>query len=233
VTAARLVLEHLSVADAVAARHRYPGHDPEDIRQVARMGLVMAANRYEESHGNGFAAFAVPTIAGVIKHHVRDTSWAVRPPRQVQELRLEVNAARRRLSQELGHEPTAQELARETGASAERVAEAQTANAALAAVPIQPTDPDDGQPVHAWSVLSAVEEGYEQVETREELRGLLAVLSDEERRLLVLRFVDEMSQSEIARVIGVSQMQVSRLLRRILDRVRRRAAEEALTGAIA
>jgi RNA polymerase sigma-B factor len=228
VTPARLVLEHLSVADAVAASHGYPGHDSEDIRQVARMGLVMAANRYEESHGNGFAAFAVPTITGVIKHHVRDTSWAVRPPRQVQELRLEVNAARRRLSQESGHEPTAQELARETGASAERVAEAQTANAALAAVPIQPTDADDGQPVHAWSVLSAVEEGYEQVETREELCGLLAVLSDEERRLLALRFVDEMSQSEIAKVIGVSQMQVSRLLRRILDRVRRRAAEEAL-----
>lgn len=230
---AHLALEHLSVADAVAARHRYPGHDPEDLKQVARMGLVMAANRYDESHGNGFAAYAVATISGVIKHHVRDTSWAVRPPRQIQELRLEVNAARRRLSQELGHEPTEEELARETGVSAERVVEAQTANAALAAVPIHPVDPDDGQPAHAWSVLSTVEEGYEQVETREVLRSLLAGLSAEERRLLALRFVDEMSQSEIAKVIGVSQMQVSRLLRRVLDRVRRRAAEETFREAIA
>jgi RNA polymerase sigma-B factor len=230
---ASLALDYLGVADAVAARHRYPGHDPEDLRQVARMGLVMAANRYEDAHGAGFAAYAVPTITGVIKHYVRDSSWAVRPPRQIQELRLEVNAARRQLSQELGHEPTDAELAQATGATAERVAEAQTANAALAAVPIHPADPDDGDSPRACPVLASVEHGYEQVETREELHRLLEGLTADERRLLALRFVEEMSQSEIAAVIGVSQMQVSRLLRRVLERVRRRAAEDAAHEAIA
>ena len=122
--AGALVVEHLSVADALARRYRVPGHDFEDLRQVARLGLVMAAQRYREGAGHGFVQFAVPTIAGTIKRYLRDQSWVVRPPRSLQELRLGVKEARGRLVHELGREPSLAELGEATGASAEQVAEA-------------------------------------------------------------------------------------------------------------
>lgn len=221
----RLVMEHLGVADALARRYRVPGHDPEDLRQVARLGLVMAAQRYREGAGRGFVPFAVPTITGTIKRHLRDQSWVVRPPRAVQELRLGVRAARDRLEQDLGREPTVAELSEATGAESRKVAEATSADSAMVGVAIEPLDavsnPEGGTP--ASCVVSFTEPGFERVEERQLLAAALEGATKDDMRLLRMRFVREMSQSEIAAELGVSQMQVSRLLDRLLDRMRRKA----------
>ncbi|MDP9882554.1 RNA polymerase sigma-B factor [Sinomonas atrocyanea] len=222
---AALVLEHLGLADALARRHRVPGHDFEDIRQVARMGLVMAAQRYREGAGHGFVQFAVPTISGTIKRYLRDQSWVVRPPRSLQELRLGVKEARGRLVQELGREPSLAELGEAAGCSPEQAAEARSLGAAMGSVQIESLDSsgeDDG--ARPARVLPVVDPGFEQVEERQMVSAALEGATDFERRLLKLRFVDEMSQREIGVELGVSQMQVSRLLGRLLDRMRRNLA---------
>lgn len=226
-TAEEMATRYLGVADALANRHRYPGHDPEDLRQVARLGLMVAIQRYREGAGHGFVPYAVPTITGMIKRYVRDQSWTVRPPRSIQELRLEVNAARRQLAQKLGREPNSAELASETGLPEEKILEAQVAAAAMVGVPLEPADASDSRPAASVRALSLIEGGFEQVEDQQILTAALDGLTEEERRLLQLRFVKEMSQSEIAQVLGVSQMQVSRLLKRLLDRMRRKVAEPA------
>jgi RNA polymerase sigma-B factor len=223
--AGALVVEHLGLADALARRHRVPGHDFEDIRQVARMGLVMAAQRYREGAGHGFVQFAVPTISGTIKRYLRDQSWVVRPPRSLQELRLGVKEARGRLVQELGREPSLAELAGATGATAEQVAEARSVEAAMTAAAIEPLDTSgeaDGE--RTAHLVPVTDPGFEQVELRQMVACALEGASEQDLRLVRLRFVEEMSQSEIAAELGVSQMQVSRLLRRLLDRMRRKMA---------
>lgn len=219
-----MVERYLGVADAVANRHRYPGHDPEDLRQVARLGLLVAIRRYREGAGQGFVPYAVPTITGMIKRYVRDQSWVVRPPRPIQELRLEVNAVSRRLTAELGREPDRKEIAVAAGLSEDKVAEAQLGAAAMVGVPIEQTTTPDGRSAVAGRALSSIEAGYEDVEQKQVLAAALTGITDEERQLLRLRFMEEMSQSEIAEILGVSQMQVSRLLRQLLDRLRRKVA---------
>ena len=223
--AAELVEDHLGVADALARRMRVPGHDIEDLRQVARLGLVTAAARYREGRGHGFVPYAVPTITGTVKRYIRDQSWVVRPPRSLQELRLRVNAARTQLSQDLGREPTVAELSRELGAPEEAVAEVRVASAAMSPVSLESLDgTSDSPPDPALRVVGVVDPGYERVEERQLLATALEGASDADRRLLKMRFVDQMSQSEIAAELGVSQMQVSRLLSRLLARMRRKVA---------
>ncbi|HKU12638.1 sigma-70 family RNA polymerase sigma factor [Sinomonas sp.] len=218
-----MVERYLGVADAVANRHRYPGHDPEDLRQVARLGLLVAIRRYREGAGQGFVPYAVPTITGMIKRYVRDQSWVVRPPRPIQELRLEVNAVSRRLTAELGREPDRKEIAAAAGLSEDKVDEAQLGAAAMVGLPIdQPAT--QGHSAVTGRVLTSIETGYEDVEQKQVLAAALTGLTERERQLLRLRFIEEMSQSEIAEILGVSQMQVSRLLRQLLDRLRRKVA---------
>lgn len=224
-TAGKLATEYLGVADALARRFRCAGHDPDDLRQVARLGLVKAAHRYRESLGHGFVPYAVPTITGELKRYLRDQSWVVRPPRGLQELRLKVNALRPRLAQELGHDPTTAELSTAAGISASDVAEAQIADAAMVGRPVEHGDISDSPEERRITViLGSKDPGYERVEQLDDLAGALSDASDADKRLLSLRFVDEMTQTEIARELGVSQMQVSRLLGRLLGRLRRRMA---------
>jgi RNA polymerase sigma-B factor len=203
-----LAVEYLSVADALAKRYRCPGHDAEDLRQVARMGLIKAAHRYRSGEGNGFVAYAVPTITGELKRYLRDQAWTVRPPRSIQELRLRVRSTVPDLTQRLGHEPTAQEISGELGYQQ-----------------IEPTDSTEDRDVYPLGAVMAFHEtGYETVEANIALSSALEGVSEGDKRLLYLRFVKEMSQQQIADELGVSQMQVSRLLRRLLDRLRRRMA---------
>ncbi|HKU10429.1 MAG TPA: sigma-70 family RNA polymerase sigma factor [Sinomonas sp.] len=220
-----LAVEYLSVADALAKRYRCPGHDAEDLRQVARMGLIKAARRYRSGEGNGFVAYAVPTITGELKRYLRDQAWTVRPPRSVQELRLRVRGAVPDLTQRLGHEPTAQEISGELGVSVDDVVAAQAAEASLGYQQIEPTDSTEDRDVYPLGAVMAFHEtGYEMVEANIALSSALEGVSGDDKRLLYLRFVKEMSQQQIADELGVSQMQVSRLLRRLLDRLRRRMA---------
>jgi RNA polymerase sigma-B factor len=218
-----LAVEYLGVADAVARRFHCPGHDPEDLRQVARLGLIKAANRYRADLGHGFVPYAVPTISGEIKRYLRDQSWIVRPPRGIQEMRLKVNAARPRLVQCLGHEPTTLELSRELNVTVAEVAEAQIADASMVPEAIEPTDElEEPQSRRTFSlVLGSEEPGFERVESLHCLASALEGASDQDLRLLRLRFGQELTQEEIAQQLGISQMQVSRLLRRLLGRLRR------------
>lgn len=224
-TAGQLAIEYLGVADALARRFRCVGHDPEDLRQVARLGLMKAAGRYRESVGHGFVPYAVPTITGELKRYLRDQSWVVRPPRALQELRLKINALRPSLTQRLGHEPTTAELSSEAGVPATEVAEAQIADSAMVGQPVEHGDSaDDPQERRLTVVLGAEDPGYEHVDQMESLASALSDATEEDKRLVYLRFVQEMTQDQIAGELGVSQMQVSRLLRRLLERLRRRMA---------
>lgn len=224
--AGELVIEYIALADALARRFWCPGHDAEDLRQVARLGLVKAAQRYRAGMGHGFVAFAMPTVAGELKRYLRDQSWTVRPPRRIQELRLKVNAARPRLAQELGHDPSTVEIGRELGLSAEDVAHAQIADFSMVTEAIEPTDWQRHETEEPPGTVAAVEEGgFEQVETFCCLASALRGASDQDLELIRLRFGQELTQEEIAQRLGVSQMQVSRLLRRLLARLRRRMGE--------
>ncbi|MDR6622058.1 sigma-70 family RNA polymerase sigma factor [Sinomonas atrocyanea] len=225
VAAGQLAIEYLGVADALARRFRCAGHDTEDLRQVARLGLLKAAHRYREPLGHGFVPYAVPTITGELKRYLRDQSWVVRPPRALQELRLKVNALRPGLAQELGHDPTTAELSMAAGVPASDVAEAQIAESAMVGQPVEHGDSsEDPEERRLNVVLGAEDPGYEHVEQMHALAGAMSDATDNDKRLLDLRFVQEMTQDQIAKELGVSQMQVSRLLKRLLDRLRRRMA---------
>ncbi|WP_138444753.1 sigma-70 family RNA polymerase sigma factor [Sinomonas susongensis] len=217
---AELVLRHIGLADSLARRHAVRGHDLADLVQVARLGLLSAAARYDAGEGE-FVSFAVPTILGEIRHYVRDYSWVVRPPRGIQELRLRVNSARVDLEQSLGREPSMAELAEELGLTLAEVAEGIVADAALVPHPLVGGDEDEAGPE-----LGALDPGFREAELRVMIENLLRDVSTLERQLLHLRFVREMSQKEIAGELGVSQMQVSRLLRKLLQRLRERLDEE-------
>jgi RNA polymerase sigma-B factor len=209
----------------LARRFRCPGHDPEDLRQVARLGLVKAARRYRTDLGHGFVPYAVPTITGELKRYLRDQSWTVRPPRGIQELRLKINAARPLLAQSLGHEPTTRELSRELCVAPAEVAEAQIADASMVADRIDDGDSPEDPQGRRFGVTVAIEEpGFDRVLALQSLAGALQDASERDLELLRLRFGQELSQEEIAKRLGVSQMQVSRLLRRLLDKLRRRIA---------
>lgn len=217
---AALVLRYLGLADSLARRHAVRGHDLADLVQVARLGLLSAATRYDAGEGE-FVSFAVPTILGELRHYVRDYSWVVRPPRSIQELRLRVNAARVDLEQSLGREPSTAELADELDLTLAEVAEAVVADAARVPLPLVGSDEDDGGPEPG-----VLDPGFREAELRVLVDDILRDVSAVERQLLHLRFVREMSQKEIAGELGVSQMQVSRLLRRVLQRLRERVHEE-------
>lgn len=224
-TAGRLAVEYLGVADALARRFRCPGHDSDDLRQVARLGLMKAAQRYRASLGHGFVPYAVPTITGELKRYLRDQSWVVRPPRAIQELRLRLNSVRPGLAQRLGHDPTTSELSDESGVPVEEVAEAQIAEAAMVGQPIEHGDSsEDPEERRVTYIFGSEDPGYERVEQMQALAGALEGATEADKRLLYLRFVKEMTQDAIAEELGVSQMQVSRLLRKLLDRLRRRMA---------
>ena len=221
-----LVHKYLPLARGLAARYRHTHVPLEDLVQVASMGLVMAAGRFDESRGTSFASYAVPTILGELRRHLRDHGWAARVPRGLQEDVMRVTAARNALSGRLGRAPTPAELAEETGMEVEAVLAAVEAGGAYEAESFDqtPTSEDDpGRSLHA--VLGREEPGFDLVDYGVSVRDTMAELSTQERHAIRLRFVDDLTQSEIARCIGVSQMQVSRLLSRSLTRLRDAAGE--------
>lgn len=208
----QVVNSHLWLADALARRFRRASEEMDDLQQVARTGLVQAVRRYDPEHGP-FTAFAVPTITGVLKRHFRDHGWLVRPPRRTQELSAQLRQQWPDLTQRLRTVPSDRELAHSLDASLEAVREAMCANQgyrsdSLDAVGARRSS-DDGHP-----------DEISQCENRLVLARVLRQLTPEERRLLMLRFYEERSQSDIADCIGTSQMQVSRLLARTLRRLR-------------
>ena len=215
----QIVLDHLELADQLARQHSGRAHDWSDLRQVGYLGLVKAARRYDPGFGAPFVSFAIPTISGEIKRHLRDNGWVVRPPRQVQELRHALVAVVPALAQRLGRTPTDAELAAHTGHSREEVAEALAAHSSLRPASLDFTVHEE-EGTSLAETLGAEDPGYARAERSVLLDAARGVLSARDRRILHLRFVDECSQSEIAAELGVTQMQVSRLLARILGRLR-------------
>jgi RNA polymerase sigma-B factor len=211
------VLLTLDLADTVSRRYFGRGLDPDDLIQVGRLALVKAVRGYRSDHGSGFAAYAVPTIAGEIKRHFRDCGWTVRPPRRLQELRTDVAAAEERLRQSLHREPSPADLAGELEVEVGCIAEVRECGAAYHALSLDAPGPV-GLTVADATACESRE--IEDIDRRDALRQVLQDLSDREQLIVRLRFVDEQTQSEIGAVLGVSQMQVSRLLASILARLR-------------
>ena len=210
----RVVESHLGLVEHLARRYTDRGEPYDDLVQVGTIGLLKAVDRYDPDLGPSFAAYAVPTILGEIRRHFRDRGWAVRVPRRLQELTRTIAAARAALTQELGRAPTVDELAERAGVDADAVLEGLESAGAYSTVPL------DDDPTNSGAHLGFDDSGLEGVENREALRPLLVALPPRERRILALRFVRGMSQSQIAAEVGISQMHVSRLLARTLETLR-------------
>ncbi|WP_404348392.1 sigma-70 family RNA polymerase sigma factor [Phycicoccus jejuensis] len=214
---AQVVEEMLSLADGLAHRYSGRGIERDDLEQVARTALVAAVDRYHPDSGAGFVAFAVPTIAGELKRHFRDCGWVVRPPRRVQELRAEVVVAEESLRHRLGREATVAEVA-----DLMECEPADVESARLCGSGFRPASLD--APVLAGGTegdrLADVGDFYHRFELHTDLRLALDSLGERDRRVVRLRFVEELTQSEIGSMLGVSQMQVSRILSRILRQLR-------------
>ena len=215
----RLVEDHLGLARYLARRFSHRGESPEDLVQVASMGLVEAATRYDPDHGTSFPAFATATIIGTLKKHFRDRGWAVRVSRRVQELYLETRDAVDHLSQTLGRSPTIDELAAHLDVCASDIIEAMEAGRLYRTASLsQALDDDTTRALE--SRVGAVDPGVGIVDRRDLVRDLMSRLPMSERRVVLLRFQEGLSQAEIGSRVGVSQMQVSRLLARGLERMR-------------
>jgi RNA polymerase sigma-B factor len=209
-----LVAEHLGLARSLARRFAGRGEPLDDLEQVAFEGLVKAVERFDPHRGTSFAAFAVPTIVGEIKRHFRDHTWATKVPRAAKELSTRITATTEALSNQLHRPPTVSELAEALGVSEDVVIEALDARSAYRPSSLSaPTDGDAGRTL--GDTLAADDRGFARVEARITVADLLSSLPDRERRILELRYFEELSQDQIAARVGISQMHVSRLLRRV------------------
>ncbi len=216
-----LVEQHLPLVEHLARRFRNRGEPYDDLVQVATIGLIKSVDRFDTDRGVEFSTYATPTIVGEIKRHFRDKGWAVRVPRRLQELRLSLTASTSELSQKNGRAPTVAELAEHLGLSQEEVLEGLESANAYSTLSLDAGDQggdDDG--VAVVDTLGVEDEGLEGVEYRESLKPLLEKLPAREKKILMLRFFRNMTQSEIAREVGISQMHVSRLLARTLAQLR-------------
>ncbi len=219
-TADALVMLNLGLADGIASRYLGRGIDRDDLVQVARLGLVKAVRRFRPGVGQSFVGFAAPTISGEIKRHFRDTGWMVRPPRRLQELGARLRDAEKDLEQDLHRRPTPDELATALEVDESQVRAAREAASSFHALSLDlPASPGQTPPEVS---LEEADDPFAAVDDSAWLRDALDDLTDRERVVLRLRFVELLTQSEIAERIGVSQMQVSRILRATLTRLRLR-----------
>ncbi|MFJ3693964.1 RNA polymerase sigma factor SigF [Streptomyces sp. NPDC090052] len=221
----RLVRMHLPLVEHLARRFRNRGEPLDDLTQVATIGLIKSVDRFDPDRGVEFSTYATPTVVGEIKRHFRDKGWAVRVPRRLQELRLSLTTATAELSQQHGRAPTVHELAERLGISEEEVLEGLESANAYSTLSLDVPDTDDESPAVA-DTLGSEDEALEGVEYRESLKPLLEDLPPREKRILLLRFFGNMTQSQIAQEVGISQMHVSRLLARTLAQLRERLLVE-------
>jgi RNA polymerase sigma-B factor len=210
------------------ARRYQRGEEPlEDLEQVASLGLLKAIDGFDLERGTAFASFAVPTIVGELRRHFRDKGWTIRVPRELQELSLKVNKEQEAAASELGHPPTPGELAKRLDVPVERVLEAREAAHAMRPVsldrPAQPDGENDGDTL--IDRFGTEDRGFRRAEDSVTVDDLLKRLPDRERMVVELRFHEDLTQSEIGERIGISQMHVSRLLRRAMLELNAMAAE--------
>jgi RNA polymerase sigma-B factor len=215
-----LVESHLPLVEYLARRFAGRGEPLDDLVQVATIGLIKAVDRFDPDRGVEFSTYATPTIAGEIKRHFRDKGWAVRVPRRLQELKLALTRATADLTQELNRAPTVAELAKHLKLSEEEILEGLESAHAYSTVSLDAPDSDDDDGPAVADSLGMVDDALEGVEYRESLKPLLEKLPAREKKILMLRFFGNMTQSQIAGELGISQMHVSRLLARTLAQLR-------------
>jgi RNA polymerase sigma-B factor len=216
-----LVERFLPLARQLARRYERPEEPFDDLFQVACLGLVKAIDRFDLSRDVAFSSYAVPTILGEIKRYFRDRTWAVRVPRDLQELALRVDRKLTELSTDLHRQPTIAELASALGLEEEDVLEALEASAAYRTTSLSlPRSNDDEAGETLGDTVGTAEDGFGLAEHRATLDRLLQAVSPREREVLRLRFEEDLTQAEIGALIGVSQMQVSRIIRQSLTRLR-------------
>ena len=212
----RLVEHYVRLAEFLARRFTNRGEALDDLRQVALLGLVKAVERFEPDRGLQFSSFATPTITGELKRHFRDKGWAVRVPRRLQELHLQLDRTTAALSQELGRSPTPAEIATRAGVREEEVLEGMEAGTLYRLSSIDGR-PDEDDETGAPTPLGSDDEELDAVEDRVAVADLLNQLPARERQIVYLRYFDGLTQAEIAERVGISQMHVSRLLMRSLE----------------
>ncbi|MBJ7340720.1 RNA polymerase sigma factor SigF [Mycolicibacterium sp.] len=210
----------LPLADHIARRFDGRGEPRDDLVQVARVGLVNAVIRFDVDAGSDFVSFAVPTIMGEVRRHFRDNSWSVKVPRRLKELHLRLGAATAELSQKLGRAPTPSELAAELEMDRDEIVEGLVAGSSYNTLSIDGAGGGTEEAPAIADTLGDVDLNLDQIENRESLRPLLASLPERERQVLLLRFFESMTQTQIAERVGISQMHVSRLLAKSLARLR-------------
>lgn len=219
----QLIESHLNLVRYLASKFKNRGEPMEDLVQVGSLGLIKAIDRFDPERGLEFTTFATPTIMGEIKRHFRDKGWSVRVPRRLQELSAKVNQATDELTSELNRTPTVEEVATRLGASVDEVLEAMESSSAYSAVPLEGggASEDDDAP----SVIDRfATEDTELISSddRMVIEDTISSFSPREQEAIRMRFVDGLTQVEIAEKLGISQVQVSRLLRRALRRVQER-----------
>ena len=222
----RAALEELTaryrpLATGLARRYAYTSETADDLEQVACIGLVAAINRYDPDRGRSLRAFAVPTILGELRRHFRDTGWSVHMPRPLQERSRDVRETTNKMTMELQRSPTPREVAARMDLSVEDVLESRAVRRAYSpdSLDAPPKTGDDDAPRSWDSLQGCEEEGYAKVEAHAMLERAVRALPEREQQIIHLRFSAELSQAEIGSALGISQMHVSRLLRRSLDRV--------------
>ncbi|MFI7002029.1 SigB/SigF/SigG family RNA polymerase sigma factor [Nocardia sp. NPDC050175] len=223
-----LIRRCLPLAEHIARKFAGRGESYDDLLQSASLGIVQAVDRFDPSHGSAFLAFAVPTLMGEVRHHFRDRTWAVRVPRRLKEIQQSLGPAIESLGQELCRPPTAREIAAHLDLDLVEVTHALIARNGYQSVPIDVTtsaDPDDNPARSAIDSLGTDDPHYRTIEDYLTVQPLIEALPETDRRILILRFYEFKTQTQIADHLGVSQMQVSRILARILTSLH----EEALS----
>ncbi len=216
-----LIEQYMSLVRSLARRYSHRGEQLEDLVQIGAIGLIKAIDRFDLDRGVELTTYATPNIIGEIKRHFRDRGWAVRVPRGLQELNVQVSKLVDQLTVQLGRSPKIPELAKAAGVEEESVVEALESGRAYSSLSLShTTGTEDGEELDPLETLGDVEPAYQVSEDRVVLAPGFRVLDERERRILHLRFFEGLTQSQIAGQVGISQMHVSRLIRRSLEKIR-------------
>ena len=223
----QLIEKHMSLVRSLARRYSYRGEQLDDLIQIGAIGLIKAIDRFDVDRGVELTTYATPNIIGEIKRHFRDKGWAVRVPRGLQELNVQLSRLVEQLTVELGRSPTIPELAEGAGVEEEEVLEALESGRAYSSLSLSSGGTqEDGEELDPLESIGSDEHQYEVSEDRAVLAPGFRVLDERERRILHLRFFEGLTQSQIAQQVGISQMHVSRLIRRSLEKIREEIAAD-------
>ena len=224
----QLIVSHLNLVRFLASKFKNRGEPLDDLVQVGTIGLIKAIDRFDPERGLEFTTYATPTILGEIKRHFRDKGWSIRVPRRLQELSAKVNQATDELTKELQRTPSTEEVASKLGVTVEEVLEAMESSSAYSSVPLEAGGSDDDDAPAVIDHYASVDQDLAASDDRMVIEDTIKEFSPREQEVIRMRFNDNLTQVEIAKRLGVSQVQVSRLLRRTLKKLQEKVDPEGL-----